>query len=379
MTSKFSLLQFAFWCAYCSFLSFAGMYFLHMEYSYTFVGQLIALSILAGIAGQIFWGFCCDKLKSRKKVYIIANSIALIAILFLLFENPVLSTVIMIIVGFTQIPQSSVLDSWILNISDSIASKYGFTRMWATVGFCAFGFIIGNAIESVGYWIIFCFVTAFTVLNISVAAITPDTAYSKTTQTISLNQLFRSYGLLIRNKRFLIFLTACLFIGLGHQSANSLLSIIVTDVGGSAKDLSIAIFVSAVAEIPLFFFSSKLMERFSLKTCLITANLFFIIQFILLMTANSVASVTIAMMFQGIAFAILLPALRVFVQKTAVPELTTSALTLTDAINTGLAGAVASIIGSAVIEVYGISILFFVALILGTTSLILFLINSDSR
>lgn len=369
LTLKFSILQFLLWSTWCSFFSFAGMYFVKSGFSYSFAGAALSVAICCGIAGQVFWGFLCDKLQSIKKVYVIANILLFAAILTL--SRPASQWQIIIAIGFLgfcQTPLPAVLDSWILKKNVKTPLNYGFIRMWAVVGFSSFGWIVGLSIEKLGYWVMFVFAAFFVTCTVVVSLLTADAAGSG--EGLKLRNMGQSYLQLLKNKKYLLFIIACFLIGLGNQVTDNLRPLVVVDAGGNSGDLGIVIFLSAITELPFFFYSNKIFSRFSQRQCFIFSGCAYMLHFFLIALAKSTAAVAFGMMFQGIGFSVLLPNLRSFADQNVPEELRTSGQTLTDALFAGLAGAVASAFGSMIIEYTSVAVLYsicigFVALAMG--------------
>ncbi|RCX16536.1 MFS1 family protein [Anaerobacterium chartisolvens] len=357
LTLKFSILQFTFWSTWCSFFSFAGMYFIHSGYSYSFVGAAMSVAICCGIAGQVFWGFLCDKLQSIKKVFILANILLLAAILALADPRSPYSVLIFIgFLGFCQTPQPAVLDSWILKKNVNTPLNYGFIRMWASIGFSCFGWIIGISIEGAGYGVMFVFAAAFVAVTLAVSLLVSDCGGGG--EGIRLGDLRLSYGRLIKNRRYLLFLAACFLIGFGNQATDNLLSLVVSEVGGGSGDLGMIIFLSAITELPFFFYSARIFSRFSPRQCFWFSCCAYVLEYTIIALAHSTTMVAVGVLFQGIGFSVLLPNLRTFAHDNSPEQMRTSAQTLTDAVFAGLAGMASSAFGAVIIERAGVGVMF---------------------
>lgn len=378
LTLKFSILQFSLWTTWCSFFSFAGMYFLDKGYDYSFVGVAISFAIISGIAGQAFWGFLCDKMQSIRKIYILANILMFFSILTLV--RPVSSLHIMIsmaCLGFCQFPLPAVLDTWILKKNEGIPLNYGFIRMWAAIGFSFFGMVVGLCIDRAGYWVMFIFAAFFVICSVAVSLLTADVTAKR--EALKLREMGKSYGRLLKSKKFLMFLIACFLLGLGNQASDNLRPLIVSEVGGNSGALGIIIFLSAITELPFFFYANKLSSYFNSRQCFIFSCCAYIVHFLLIAIADSIAVVAIGMMFQGIAFSLLLPQIRAFADRNVTDELRTSGQTLTDSLYAGLAGVIASASGAVMIQYTGVTVLFSICICFSVTALGIFFKITDTN
>lgn len=373
LTLKFSVLQLTFWSTWCSFFSFAGMYFTARGFSYTFIGLAMSAAVMSGVAGQIFWGYLCDKTHSIKKVFVLANVIIwALVMIFSIRTSQIFTILLMAFLGFCQIPQAAILDSWIIRKSSMERLNYGFIRMWASLGFSFFAWVIGAMIDETGFMIMFIFNTFFVICSLVAALLTSDPPVRQEKKR-EIN-LKKSYIKLLANKRYSLFLVACFLAGFGTQAADNLLPLIVKNLGGTASDLGMVIFLSAITEVPIFMLSIKIFQRFSNKTCFLFSFSVYILQYIILMLAKSPLAVAIGMSLQGIGFAIFLPNIRKFANSNSPVELRTSAQTMTDAVNTGLAGTIASFLGALVIENFSVAAMFGVCIAFTSTAMIIMLI-----
>lgn len=317
----------------------------------------MSVAICCGIAGQVFWGFLCDKLQSIKKVFILANILLLAAILALADPRSPYSVLIFIgFLGFCQTPQPAVLDSWILKKNVNTPLNYGFIRMWASIGFSCFGWIIGISIEGAGYGVMFVFAAAFVAVTLAVSLLVSDCGGGG--EGIRLGDLRLSYGRLIKNRRYLLFLAACFLIGFGNQATDNLLSLVVSEVGGGSGDLGMIIFLSAITELPFFFYSARIFSRFSPRQCFWFSCCAYVLEYTIIALAHSTTMVAVGVLFQGIGFSVLLPNLRTFAHDNSPEQMRTSAQTLTDAVFAGLAGMASSAFGAVIIERAGVGVMF---------------------
>jgi PPP family 3-phenylpropionic acid transporter len=379
LTLKFSILQLTFWSTWCSFFSFAGMYFTSKGLSYTFVGLAMSVAVMSGVFGQIFWGYISDKTRSMQKVFMLANIIIwVLVMIFSIRIIPAFTILLMALLGFCQIPQVAVLDSWIMRKSSVQHLNYGFIRMWASLGFSFFAWVIGILIDETGFIIMFVFTTILVICTLVVSLLTADPPIrQEKKQKISLK---KSYVKLFLNKKYSVFLVGCFLAGFGTQAADNLLPLIVSNVGGTASDLGMVIFLSAITEVPIFMLSIKIFQHFSNKKCFVLSFSIYILQYIILMIAKSPLAVAIGMSLQGIGFAIFLPNIRKFANNNSPHELRTSAQTMTDAVNTGLAGTIASFFGALVIENFSVAVMFGICIVLTSTAMIIMLIiNSPQK
>lgn len=355
---KFSIIQLTFWCSWCSFTSFAAMYFKHKGLTESQIGFAISLSTAGGILGLFFWGFLCDKFRTIKKNFILANILIWAAVMSFLFLNSPLPIIMMMfILGFSQVPQPSILDTWILKKLPDKEEEYGHIRLWASVGFGIFALIFGWIINKSGFKTMFIATTFFIAITLFFAFRSEDADEGR--DKISLKKSFKA---LFTNRKYLFFILICFIIGLAFRTTHLLLPLIIDSVKGNSGHLGFAYFIGLMAEIPVLIASKKFAKQFKSLTLIAFSGILFLIHFIILYLAQNAFLVIVSMIAQGLAFGNYLPSVRLFVFENAPKELRTSAQTFQDAITSCLTAAIGSAAGGVIIQNYGIRTVLFIGM-----------------
>lgn len=369
---KFSLIQLTFWCSWCAFTSFAALYLRKRGLSEGDIGLALSLSTLGGLCGQFFWGYLCDRFNTIKKVFITANIMILAAILSFLFIKPVfLIMAMMFLLGFAQIPQPSILDTWILRKLSQNKTDYGHIRLWASVGFSIFALSFGWAIQHFGFSIMFIAASVFIFITVFLTSRVfdmPDKEYSGSNIRTALKKM-------LSNKKYLFFVMLCFIIGLAFRTIHLLLPLIIDKVNGNPKDLGLAYFLGIIFEIPMLAASKRLSDKLNVYILLLVSVLLYILQFIILLYAKSPLMVIIAMIAQGLAFGNYLPCIRLFVYEASPENLRTSYQTIADAISSSLTAVIGSAAGGVLIEKHGVKTVLIIGICLLLTALIILLLK----
>lgn len=369
---KFSSIQLTFWCSWCAFTSFAALFFKDKGLSESEIGFALSLSTLGGILGQFVWGLLCDKLRTIKKNFIAANIMILAVILsFLFIRSTIWVLVLMFLLGFAQVPQPSILDTWILKKLPGKEEEYGHIRLWASAGFAVSALTFGFMIRQFGFNIMFIAATFFILLTLFVTTRLADASEDNKTH----EGLKKSFKALFTNKRYLFFISVCFIIGLAYRTAHLLLPLIIDHVKGTSWDLGLAYFFGVITEIPMLLASKKLSKKYKSNILILFSVVLYMIQFALLIIAKSPFMVLVAMFAQGLAFGNYLPSIRLFVYENAPENLRTSAQTFADAICSSLSGVIGSAVGGIIIENYSVTAVLMIGMGLLVLALIILLIN----
>jgi len=375
---RFSLLQFTFWCSWCAFTSFVALYLKTEGLSQSQIGFALSVNTLSGIMGQLVWGFLCDRFGTIRRIFLAANvMIAIVILSFLLFKGTTATLLLMGLLGFAQIPQPSILDTWILKKLPNREKEYGSIRLWASIGFALFALGFGTIINLLGFAVLFIAPTVFIMASLILAWTLED--IDRRDGGAGSMRLKSAFKELAANKGFLYFIAVCFTIGLAARTTHLLLPLIIEAVEGTSFHLGLALFITGVAEIPMLLLSKRLSKRFKPQSLVLLSVLCYGVQFALLFHANSLFLVFVAMAFQGLAFGNLLPSVRLFVYKETPESLRTTAQTITDAIYSSLAGVIGSAVGGIIIQKSGLPTLIMVCLGLITIAFLALCLKIISR
>lgn len=224
--------------------------------SATLCGFLVTAYTMMGFVGQFVLGYICDKLKTNKKVYIVAYAVALVLI-FLTFtsSNWILVIVLYGCLGFVQQPMMAVHDTWILKTYHETPWMYGPIRAFGSLTFAIFNLFYGDLLGSFGYNIMMIFAFIFIAMGITTAILTPD---APVTKAIKLEKKENSYKVLLSNKKFVAVLVLMFGVGMIHNPLCQLTALLISNVGGDQTYLGYALFASAMMQVPMMALASKI-------------------------------------------------------------------------------------------------------------------------
>ncbi|MCR4693810.1 MAG: MFS transporter [Pseudobutyrivibrio sp.] len=109
-------------------------------------------------------------------------------------------------------------------------------------------------------------------------------------------------------KAFFIFLIGMTGFYFSHMIINNFMFQIAVNVGGDTADNGGLIALAALVELPGMIFFNKLSERFGDKVLMIFSAGFFVVKVFFTLLASSIGMLYFSMLFQGLSFAIFIPA-----------------------------------------------------------------------
>ena len=227
---------------------------------------ILSITPLMMFAVQPLYGFMADKF-GHKKTLLLSTLLASISYLGFLYDvgfaGLVAVTLVMSLFYNTIQP---VLDSMALQIAKSDPKfSYGTLRFFGAAGFAFTTIITGQVIEAVDITVIFIVSSITMFLAFIFCFFLKDELHEK---AIPVNAYGNVWGV-IRN-RSLQFLLLCVFlVSLGATTIWNFYSAYLKDNGASDSLVGYGLSFQGLCELPIFYFSARIILRLGLKTTLV--------------------------------------------------------------------------------------------------------------
>lgn len=244
-------------------------YCIYHELTGTQSALILSITPIMMFAVQPIYGFMADKF-GYKKTLLLSTLIASISYWGFLYNGSfsilVIVTIIMSVFYNTIQP---VLDSMALQIAkDNPKFSYGTLRFYGAAGFAFTTIITGQVIDAVDITVIFI-VSAITMfLAFIFSFFLKDEAHEKV--------IPNAYGQVwtVLKNRSLLFLLCCVFlVSVGATTIWNFYSAYLKDNGASDSLVGYGLSFQGLCELPIFYFSARIILRLGLKTTLIVTVL----------------------------------------------------------------------------------------------------------
>jgi len=348
-----------------------------------------------GLIGPPIVGYLCDRLESRKIVFLISMFLMAVFVTPLTFYGDFMLAISIGVVGFLWEPQQSVLDSWILETSAHTAHNYGFMRAWGSIGFAIIVTVFGQIIERFGWRIHFLSYGVVVFIVILIALSIKDKSYSglnqkddnsiknsqkeseakklnleaakETPAEVNEKNILR----LFKNPDYIFILLITLLIFIPNQMLFVYLAPIIKSVGGNSTDLGYTLFFNALSEAPIFFVAKYFLEKYKTNSLLLFSAFFYLIRFIIAALASSPVYFLFFGMLQSLSFGVFLVTVRYYVKLVAPAALKTTAQSIAMMSAFGAAGIIGSLLGGYLIDNFGMSVMFKVGIVLASAAVLI--------
>ncbi len=387
--TKFSLLQWFFWSSWATYGGYLVYYLSDMGYSNIEIGTIISVRTAMGLMGEPILGYLSDVYNTNKGLFILGMITIALVVLPFPFYNWWFILLATATIGFFWAPQQSILDSWILKSSDKLASNYGFMRAWGSLGFAIMVVIFGKTIDVFGWGILFIsfavllIITAIIAVNISDA---PHFGKEKSNNSddnfnnrqdnyndasVAQQKVNRNPLILFKNIEYTMIVISSILVLIPANIIFIYLPNFIKGVGGTTTLLGVVLFLNAVSEAPIFFIGKKLLVKFKPIPLLLLATIFYLIRVVVVYEAVSQINFLVFGALQSLSFGILLITVRFHINNLAPEHLKTTAQSIYTMSIFGIGGIFASLFGGAIMDFYGMEVLYRTSVILSLTGIIL--------
>lgn len=321
------------------------------------VGAFMSFIPLITMVFQPFWGAVSDSKGNRKavlaKLIIITGIIALIMPLIRNEFGAFVGYAIFMVFLAGQNPISDGMAMNYVNLEAKRAS-YGAIRTWGSVGYAFGAFVVAQLASVFGLQFLFYF--AFSGYLVSLYNLKKLTSYGVTRERQS---YMKDLKQLLRNPSY-AFLLLFTFLLIGAFFAGEQFVFMYTRAAGvSLSELGIITSVSVVIEIPLIFYSKRILDRLGLKKMLWLLTLTNMLRMIVLGFSLSFWWFFAAGIIRGIFVGSFIPFFIELISQMTDGQLVTSGIAIYSAVSTGLGSFIFTMVGSAVTALYSYQVMYF--------------------
>ncbi len=249
---------FLYFAAMASLLPFFVLFYQSLGFSGAQIGLLTGIPPLITLLGAPIWTGLANSTHRHKLIMGLGLGVSVIVAILLpnLSSFAVVFAVIIIYNIFIS-PVSSLSDSATMTMLGEQKAMYGRIRMGGTIGWGIFAQVAGVLLALYGLEILFYVFAGIMLVNLLVSqkfSFGERQEHDPQTGTI---------WVLLRNRRWVIFLASAFLGGIGAFSVASYLSPYLQELGADGNWIGFAFLVATVTEIPIFFFGNLLVKRFS--------------------------------------------------------------------------------------------------------------------
>lgn len=343
-----ALIYFCYFAAGGSLSPYLNLYYQNVGMTKQQIGILIATTTLTTVIASPAWGGLADAFRLHRYLLPIAifGTLGPVALLIRSTDFAALWLLVMLYAFFNG-PIIALADNSVLEMLGKDRSGYGKLRVWGAVGFGASAWGGGVLAEQFGMttgftlFLVFMFLCALLSIRLPAPKATSSEPFLRNLRRLSTHPVW------------LGFLLAIFLVGIGSSFIHNYTALFVTDLGGGEGLYGLSIAVAGVSELPVFFFSARLIQRFSARGVLIIGFVTFALRLLLISIIPAPEWIILPQLLHGLSFSALWVASVVYVSQIAPSGLGATAQAAMGVTLFGAAGALGGILGANVYEASG--------------------------
>ena len=327
-TFKYTLLNAAYFAAFCTIHAYAAVYLLANGFNNTEVGILLAIANITSAVFQPVIAGIIDKpgFLTNKKFILISIAVILVGCIILMCVPdkkavifPVYALIYMI--QFAYQPVMTALCFEYQKAGCNIF--YGLARGLGSASFAVSSLVIGPVVEKNGISVLIwgsiaaMIISAIVMLSFNKPAdkdsaekTSDDKIMEPATAHNSLASFAKTYP------AFGLFLVATICFFFAHNMINDFMIQIIRNLGGRETELGIANFLQAILELPVMALIGLILKKISSEKLLIISGAAFFVKILILVFANGMPMMYVSQSFQLFAYAVFIPAGAYYVSTT---------------------------------------------------------------
>ena len=332
-TFRYTLLNVAYFAAFCTVHAYAAVYLISKGFSNTEVGVLLAAAnIVSAILQPVIAGII-DRpgYLTNRRFIIIAVMIIMTGSAILMFApgNKAVIFFIYALIYMIQFAYQPVMTALCFEYQKAGCSiMYGLARGLGSASFAVTSMIIGGIVEKRGVSVLLWVNIVTMIVSVIIVYLfkKPDsasgedgqqpetavkeTAASETAKASSMAGFVRAYP------AFMLFLLAAVCFFFAHNMINDFMIRIINELGGNETELGYATFLQAILELPVMALIAVVLKKISAEKLLVISGFAFFVKILILIFAKNMPVMYLSQSFQLFAYAVFIPAGAYYVSKT---------------------------------------------------------------
>jgi MFS transporter, PPP family, 3-phenylpropionic acid transporter len=252
------VLYFVIWLAIGTFWPYVYVYYRgSLGLTGTQIGLVVMASSGVGMLSASAWGMVNDRV-GRVRVLLAVASLGAVLVCQVLARMHTFAGVLLTTgcFSFFTSPIMPLLDSTTLKMLGPQRERYGFYRLWGTVGFIIGVTVFGLLMKQTGIHIIFTGYSLGVLLFGLIVLRLPDQRVETGRMTLA------GLGQMLARPSWRYFAGSVFLLWFSVMGAFAFIGIIIKEMGGTDQMVGLNSTVAAISEIPLLFYSAWMLKRF---------------------------------------------------------------------------------------------------------------------
>ncbi|CAI5744869.1 unnamed protein product [Peronospora destructor] len=327
------------------------------------IGFLQTLPCLCTMLAPPFWGVVADHIQNQRLIHvfcIVTGALLMFAVRFFYWSFDWM--VIVIIVSNFQVgPTGSLLDHTVLNLLDKVGGEYGKQRLFGALGYGVGAYVTGLIVAVAGISWSFNVSLVLGLTSLFVLRTIPPMQHHRLLNdaleygAVKTPSFMDNIRLICGTLDVLVLFGVVFLMGLMYGVLSSFLTLNLYNLSDqNAQIVGIAIMCETASELPAFFFSHKIINRFGIVNVLLLSIMGYALRvsYYAVMT-NAWCAIPFEFL-HGVTYGLAWAACTQYVYSAAPPGCQGTIMGVLNAVQNGLARGTGTLIGGYFYEHYGV-------------------------
>ncbi len=273
---------------------------------------------------------------------------------------------LIVMFAFAIGPVNSLADSATMTMLEGEREMYGRVRLGGSFGWAVASIMAGLVIEQKGLHASFYL---FSILMFATMLVGLKLKFTKVDVSVSVRHGIQA---LLSKPRWVLFLAMVFVAGVGLAVVNTYLLFYMGELGSTKTLMGITMVVATISEIPILFFSNRLISRLKVNGLLVFGVAMTGLQLLLLAAVNQPIGITIVQLMNGLTFATVWVAGVNYANDHAPSGISATAQGLFGSMLMGFGAAAGNFFGGMLIDAFDARVMYFVFGMIVIVSLVIF-------
>ncbi|MCW8107721.1 MFS transporter [Alteromonas ponticola] len=247
---------------------YLGIFLDGRGYSSEQIGELFAIITLARILGPSLWASIADKSGKTLRVLQLGCVLTVCSFATIFWQDTfwglAFSFGMMMMFWTAVLPQLEVITMQSVKLA---GSNYGTIRLWGSIGFIILTIAVGKALDYFTTEVpIYASMFTLTALMVSTFFLTQPATSKRT------NEQSGDFWKVIKHPAFIVFILSATLLQVSFGTYYGFFTLYLRDLGYSGQQTGLLIALGVVAEVVIFMYAQKLLNRYSVSSLLVLSG-----------------------------------------------------------------------------------------------------------
>jgi|LDZU01.1.fsa_nt_gi PPP family 3-phenylpropionic acid transporter len=365
-----SLIIFFFYSSAGALFPIFNLLFQEKGFTIAAISYLLVIPNLFNLFAGPLWASIADIFNIHKRVLTLTMALTIPFIIALNFTKSYSGTmVIFSLFAFSFAPLLTMTDNAVLNILGNDQHQFGRIRVWGSISYGLSAWLVGLLTDHYGINIAYWISALAMVVTIIITWNLPTKPAVKTPS------FWDNFYHLMKDKSWLFFLAGVFMAGYGQSLIMGYFPALIKDLGAKNSLIGLAIYISAISEIPIMIFSPYFFKKISLKKLFLISFFALILRNLGYILFGNMIPIIFTQLLHGLTSSLFWITAILYARSIAPEGLKATSLAILGAIYYGLAGLTGSFLGGQIYSKFGPIVMFQTGLLLAFIGTLIFLLK----